>query len=124
MKRSLLIAGLALVAASVSHAKTPTSVTLTGPYVTMCNDKTNVADQNFCHGFGQGVYDMYLMSRHPKKAPHYVCPPAPGSKRDAVLQDFVVWANQNTQYANKSAADTLMRYLAQRYPCTTAKKPS
>jgi hypothetical protein len=124
MKKTLLIASLTLVAASVAHAETPSTVTLTGPYVAMCQNKTNIAEQNFCHGFGQGVYDTYLMSRHPEKAPPYVCPPAPGPKRTAVLEAFVVWANQNTQYTNKSAADTLIRYLADRFPCKNPKKGS
>jgi hypothetical protein len=124
MKKTFLFAGLALVAASAVHAETPATVTLTGPYVAMCQNKTSVAEQNFCHGFGQGVYDMYLMSRHPKKAPAYVCPPTPGPKRAEALEAFVVWANQNTQFADKSAADTLMRYLGERYPCQTAKKRS
>ena len=122
MKKILFVAGLTLVAASTAYAEAPASVTLTGSNVAMCQNTSNVAEQNFCHGFGQGVYDTYLMTRHPKSSPHFVCPPTPGPKRDAVLKEFVTWANQNTQYASKSAADTLMRYLANKYPCKTAKK--
>jgi hypothetical protein len=58
------------------------------------------------------------------ETPAYVCPPTPGPKRAEALEAFVVWANQNTQFADKSAADTLMRYLGERYPCQTAKKRS
>jgi hypothetical protein len=121
MNKSLLLAGLTIFAASAAHAAAPSGVTLTGQYVAMCQNKTSVSDQNFCHGFGQGVYDSYVMSRHPKKAPHYVCPPSPGPKRDAAIDAFVVWANQNTQYADQSAADSIMRYLATTYPCKTSK---
>lgn len=127
MKKTLLIAGLTagLTFGLSSFAQADTNspgVLLTAPYVAACQNKANAGDQNFCHGFGQGVYDMYLMSRHPKKAPAYVCPPTPGPKRAEVLDDFVAWASQNTQYADKSAADTLMRYLANRFPCETPKK--
>jgi hypothetical protein len=122
MKKTLLVAGLTLVASSTAFAETPAGVTLTAPYVAMCANTSNVAEQNFCHGFGQGVYDTYLMTRHPKKAPGFVCFSAPGPKRDAVLNQFVTWANQNPQYANMPASDTLLRYLGTTYPCKTAKK--
>lgn len=122
MKKVILMAGIALAAASTVQANPSHTVTLTAPYVAMCENKANVAEQNFCHGFGQGVYDTYLMSRHPKSAPHYVCPPDPAPKRSDVLAEFIVWANQNKQFADKSAADTIMRYLAGRYPCPAPKK--
>jgi hypothetical protein len=118
MKKFLIASGISLLALG-SAAATPagaSSVT-TESLVAMCKNKSNVAEQNFCHGYGQGVYDLYLANRHPKKNPPFVCIPNPGPTRQVVIDSFVDWAANNAQYAKASAADTLMRYLAGTYPC-------
>jgi hypothetical protein len=118
MKKLLMASGLSLLAAGASFATPANSeVVSTGALVSMCKNKASVAEQNFCHGFSQGVYDMYLVSRHPKRAPGFVCFPNPGPTRNVVIDAFVGWADNNPQYAKASAADTIMRYLAGTYPC-------
>jgi hypothetical protein len=118
MKKLLLASGLSLfVAGSVLATPASAEVVTTSALVSMCKNKANNAEQNFCHGFGQGVYDMYLASRHPTKNPPFVCFPNPGPTRNTVIDAFVGWAENNPKYATVSAADTIMRYLAGTYPC-------
>jgi len=70
MKNLLLASGLSLLVASATFAAPANSeIIATGAIVGMCKNKANAAEQNFCHGYSQGVYDMYLASRHPKKKP-------------------------------------------------------
>lgn len=126
MKKLLLAASLALIASSASYAQKtakpagapPKAETSTEAFVKMCNNKTNVAEQNFCHGFGQGVYETYLITRHPKNAKPFVCI-AGDSKatRQEHLDQFNAWATKNPQYNQMSAADTILRYLGETYPC-------
>lgn len=118
MKKLMLATGLSLFVAGATFATPAKSeIVTTSALVKMCQTKDNVADQNFCHGFSQGVYDMYAASRHPDRNPPFVCFPNPGPKRNTVINSFVSWAENNPQYAKTSAADTVMRYLAGTYPC-------
>lgn len=118
MKKTLWASGLSLLLASATFA-TPASseIVATSVFTGMCKNTTNVAEQNFCHGFSQGVYDMYLASRHPTKSPAYVCLPSPGPSRSAVIDAFVGWADNHPQFAKMPAADSIMRFLAGTYPC-------
>jgi len=53
--------------AAKSSSAIPKAHTSTEAFVQMCTNKADGAAQNFCNGFGQGVYETYLMTRHPKK---------------------------------------------------------
>lgn len=118
MKILLLASSLSLLAMSATFATPANSeVIATGALVSMCKNTANVAEQNFCHGYSQGVYDMYLASLHPKKNPAYVCFSNPGPSRNDVVGAFVGWAEKNAQFSKMPAADSIMRYLAGTYPC-------
>ncbi|MCD8494274.1 MAG: hypothetical protein LRY23_00325 [Burkholderiaceae bacterium] len=97
----------------VSHAANVS----TSEMVTICQDTGNAAAQNFCNGYAQGVYDMYVSGIHPTKNPPYVCFPNPGPKREDAIKGYVAWASKATEYSRLPAADTMMRYLATTYPC-------
>ena len=122
MKPALLMCSVVLAATSTaSLAKdTPKASTSTQQYVAMCQNKADSAAQNFCHGFGQGVYETYLITRHPKRAKHFVCIPEPGKSRQEMVNDFVAWSSKHPQFNNASAADTILRYLGETYPCKKA----
>ncbi len=122
MKPTLLICSAALALASgLAAAKdTPKAQTTTQQYVSMCNKKSDVAAQNYCHGFGQGVYEAYLITRHPQRAKNFICIPEPGEPREIVLSKFIAWSANHPQYNNMSAADTILRYLGETYPCKKA----
>lgn len=118
MKKLLLATSLSLLAASATFATPANSeVVSTSALAKMCKNTASVAEQNFCHGFSQGVYDMYLVSRHPTKAAPFLCFPNPGPSRNTVIEAFVGWADNNPQLAKTSAADSIMRFLAGTYPC-------
>lgn len=118
MKKLLLATGLSLLAASATFATPANSeVIATGALVSMCKNKANAAEQNFCHGFSQGVYDFYVASRHPTKNPPFVCIKTPHPTRGVVIDNFVAWSAANPKFNQASAADTLMRYMAGTYPC-------
>lgn len=102
---------------SKATAAIPKAHTSTETYVQMCANKTDVAAQNFCHGFGQGVYETYLITRHPKKAPAFICTESAGLTRQEHLDAFIKWTSANPKYNQLSAADTILRYLGENYPC-------
>jgi hypothetical protein len=117
MKKFLLASGVSLLTVmgglGVAHAS-PVS---TAEMVTICKDTGNNASQNFCNGYAQGVYDMYVADIHPTRNPAYVCFPKPGPARSDVIKGYVAWASKATQYGKLPAADSMMRYLATTYPC-------
>ncbi|NDY82827.1 hypothetical protein G3I67_06240 [Orrella sp. NBD-18] len=118
MKKVLLATCLTLVGAGASFAQTPPkAATSTEAYVKMCNNKQNMAEQNFCHGFGQGVYETYLISRHPKNAKPFICAGNSQKTRQEYIDGFGAWTAKNPQYNQMSAADTILRYLGESYPC-------
>ena len=70
-----------------------------------------------CEIYGQAVYDTYLVTRNPKTAPAFICVKQPAPTRKEVIQEYVKWAETNTKYANDPAADTILRFLAGKFPC-------
>ena len=122
MKPVLLVCSLALAMTSaVSAAKdTPKASTTTQQFVAMCQNKADGAAQNFCHGFAQGAYETYLITRHPQRAKHFICIPEPGQSRQDMINAFIGWSSNHPQFNNMSAADTILRYLGESYPCKKA----
>ena len=125
MKKTILIASTALLAVSAfaaAPAAQPTQrVTSTGEMVTLCKDKANAQVQSYCNGFGQGVYDSYLVTRHPKAAPSKICVKQPAPQRQQVLDEYVAWAEGKPQIKDMPAAESALRFLAERFPCQAAK---
>ncbi len=70
-----------------------------------------------CEIYGQAVYDTYLVTRNPKSAPEFICVKQPAPTRKEVIQEFVKWAETNTKYAADPAADSILRFLAGKFPC-------
>jgi hypothetical protein len=108
--------GIAGIAPAMAQQAPKASIT-TEQYVAYCNNKSDIAAQNFCHGFGQGVYETYVVSRHPKNAPHFVCLQPAGASRQQYIDGFVKWTAANARFNQLSAADTILRYLGETYPC-------
>ena len=117
MKKAIVAISLAFLASGAAQAQNNPGVTTTQTLAKTCSATSNASDQAFCHGFGQGVYETYVMSRHPKRSPEFICFKDKRPSRDQVMMDFVAWTAKNPQFADKSAADTLLRYLAGVYPC-------
>jgi len=125
VKKTILIASTALMsfsALAAAPATQPTQrVTSTTEIVQLCKDKANPQLQAYCNGFGQGVYDSYLVTRHPKTAPSKICVKQPAPQRQQVLDEYVAWAEANPAIGNMPAAESALRFLAERFPCQTAK---
>ena len=73
MNKHLALLCLALASATTSAQQAPAATTTTEKFVGLCASTADVAAQNFCHGYSQGVYETYLVTRHPQKAPAFVC---------------------------------------------------
>jgi hypothetical protein len=88
----------------------------------VCGDQSSPQPQIYCEVYGQGVYDSYLVTRHPKSAPAFICVVQPAPSRREVMNQFIDWVKQNPGYNTSPAADTLLRFLAVRFPCESSSK--
>ncbi|MBU3617988.1 Rap1a/Tai family immunity protein [Polynucleobacter sp. JS-Fieb-80-E5] len=86
----------------------------------VCGDQSTPEPQTYCDVYGQGVYDGYLVTRHPRKAPEFICVVQPAPSRREVMNQFMDWVKANSQYNTAPAADTLLRFLAVRFPCKSS----
>jgi hypothetical protein len=97
----------------------PNSDASTAAFVALCQSRADVEAQNFCFGFGEGVYQSFVMQRGPNAKPT-ICVPK-GMSRDTVLSEFLVWTQARPQYNGDYAAKTIIRFLSSRYPCAKTK---
>lgn len=118
MKKTFVVAAAALVSATAFAAPaTPTVKFIsTEQIVSMCKNKASAQDQGYCGGFGQGVYDGYLQMVNPKKGRQTICIPQ-DAKDPGIVEAFIKWAEANPKYNTKPAAEAVLNFLDQRYPC-------
>ncbi|APB98458.1 Rap1a/Tai family immunity protein [Polynucleobacter asymbioticus] len=91
----------------------------------VCGDQSSPTPQIYCDIYGQGVYDGYLVTRHPKNDPDFICVVQPAPTRREVMNQFVDWIKANPRYDTAPAADTFLRFLAVRFPCgSSAQSPN
>ena len=84
--------------------------------VDLCKNLDDIDGQNFCFGFGEGVYQAYLASRNPKLKPS-ICFSSNADSREVILQEFLAWNQANPQFSQDRAAKTLVRFFEAKYPC-------
>lgn len=122
MKKTLVVlAALGAISGTVqAQAQEQIKVLSTQELVTTCKLPASPESRSFCVGYTSGIYETYLATRHPQRAKPFICVNQPAPKRDDVIADFVKWAGENPQTADKPAAGTALGYLAMRFPC--AKK--
>lgn len=83
------------------------------------NDPNYAAAMGLCGGYVSGVLDYHLVdtgwsgNRHARR----VCLPAEHPTRFEAMQSLVSWDQSHQQYDNQPAADGVMRYFMQAYPC-------
>jgi hypothetical protein len=114
----LLASGL-ISTAALAQTPLPNSDASTAAFAALCQNRADVDAQNFCFGFGEGVYQSFLLQRGPNAKPS-ICLPK-GVSRDAVLAEFLLWTQARPQYNADYAAKTILRFLGSRYPCTKAQ---
>ncbi len=121
MKKVLILASAAAISVSAFAApaakQESVRVLSTADLVSVCKQKNDVQATSFCNGFGQGVYESYLVTRHPQKAPSKICVKQPAPERQQVLDEFLAWAEKNPQMNDKPAAEAALRFMAHRFPC-------
>jgi hypothetical protein len=117
LRRAALVFAATGVISTGAFAQTPlpNSDASTAAFVVLCQNRADVEAQNFCFGFGEGVYQSFVMQRSPGAKPT-ICVPK-GISRDTVLSEFLVWTQARPQYNGDYAAKTIIRFLSSRYPC-------
>ena len=100
-----------------AQANAPVKVLSTQELVNVCKLPASPESRSFCVGYSTAIYDTYLATRHPQRAKPFICVKQPAPSRDEVIADFVKWAGENPQTADKPAAGTALGFLAMRFPC-------
>jgi hypothetical protein len=114
----LFVTSCAIATGALAQTPLPNSDASTAAFVALCQNRADVEAQNFCFGFGEGVYQSFVMQRSPSAKPT-ICVPK-GMSRDTVLSEFLVWTQARPQYNAEYAAKTIIRFLSSRYPCAKA----
>ena len=99
-----------------AQSNLPKNDASTKALVELCQNVNDVDAQNFCFGFGEGVYQAYLANRNPKMKPS-ICFSAETGTRETILQEFLSWNQRNPQFNQERAAKTLVRFFEAQYPC-------
>ena len=115
----LFAASSAITTSALAQTPLPNSDASTAAFVALCQNRADIEAQNFCFGFGEGVYQSFVMQRGPNSKPT-ICMPQTVS-RDIALSDFLVWTQARPQYNGDYAAKTIIRFLSSRYPCAKTK---
>jgi hypothetical protein len=107
---------LLLQANAFSQVNLPKNDASTAALVELCKNLDDIDGQNFCFGFGEGVYQAYLANRNPKLKSG-VCFSSTSGTRGAILAEFLAWNQANPQFNQERAAKTLVRFFETNYPC-------
>jgi hypothetical protein len=119
-KLSIVLASLMMSASAAMAATGSTMAISTAELVSVCTDQSSPTPQIYCDIYGQGVFDGYLVTRHPKMGPGFICVVQPAPSRREVMSQFIDWVKLNPAYNSAPAADALLRFLAVRFPCNAS----
>jgi hypothetical protein len=116
-KISLAIStALLLQANTFAQSDMPKNDASTAALVELCKNLNDADAQNFCFGFGEGVYQAYLANHNSKQKPS-ICFSSETGTREVILQEFLTWNQNNPQFNRERAAKTLIRFFEAKYPC-------
>lgn len=88
----------------------------TAAFVELCRNQNDVDAQNFCFGFGEGVFQTYMTDR-PKQAQSEFCLPKGGDTREGILKSFLAWNQKTPQFNKDPATKSIIRFFKTQYPC-------
>ena len=117
MKKVLVVLAALGAFSGLAQAQEKIQVLSTQELVNVCKLPASPESRSFCGGYATSVYDTYLVTRHPQRAKPFICVKQPAPQRDVVIGEFVQWAGQNQQVADKPAAGVFLGFLADRFPC-------
>ena len=93
----------------------------TGDLVALCStppsDSAQAAAVSFCHGFALGAVTVELEHEQASRMAKLFCLPEPRPTVRQGIAAFVSWANASPARLSEPAADGLLRYLSETYPC-------
>ena len=96
-----------------------------GDLATICSakplDPRHDAKLNFCVGYAQGVTSAETeraLANQP--GARKFCIPPGGPSRIATMEAYAKWIQATPANANLPAADSLMKYMTERFPCKPA----
>lgn len=101
---------------AIAQNAMPANDASTAALVELCKNQNDFDAQNFCFGFGEGVYQAYLANRSSSAKPT-ICFPQQSGSRQVILEEFLKWNQANPQFNQERAAKSLMRFFMQSYPC-------
>ena len=116
MKKTILTASVAALALGFTSGAHANKALSTEELVSYCASKNSETFVN-CEIYGQAVYDTYLVYSQHRKSPKFICVKQPAPPRKDVIQEYVAWSNAHPKYAKDPAADTILRFLGERFPC-------
>lgn len=102
--------------AAMAQSTMPVNDASTAALVEVCKNTNDQDAQNFCFGFGEGVYQAHLANQS-AQSKQSICFTQTGDTREMVLQKFLKWNQSNPQFNQERAAKTLMRFFNQTYSC-------
>lgn len=100
----------------LSQTNLPKGDASTAALVDLCKNLDDLDGQNFCFGFGEGVYQAYL-ANHNTKMKSNICFAGNTGTREEILRKFLAWTQANPQFNPERAAKTLVRFFEAKYPC-------
>jgi hypothetical protein len=116
-KISLVISAILLLQLNAfAQTNLPKNDASTAALIELCKNSNDVDAQNFCFGFGEGVYQAYLAKHNSKQKPS-ICFSSEAGSREVILQEFLAWNQKNPQFNQERAAKTLIRFFEAKYPC-------
>jgi len=121
MNKLTAVLTVLLMSGTSSAFAAPNRAISTEELVNVCNERPGSEKHTYCDAYGQGVYDAYLVTRHPKGAPAFICVVQPAPSRAEVMDQYVEWVKLNPVHHKGPAADSLLRFLAVRFPCETSE---
>jgi len=116
-KISLVISAVLLLQVNTfAQSDLPKNDASTAALVELCKNLNDADAQNFCFGFGEGVYQAYLANRNSKQKTS-ICFSSETVTREVILREFLTWNQSNPQFNRERAAKTLIRFFEAKYPC-------
>jgi hypothetical protein len=112
--RTTLAIAFALSIFTVNAAKADEAISTT-EMLTYCEGTGG--SEVTCEIYAQAVYDTYRVLVATAELPAIVCVKQPAPSRKEVIQAYVTWAKADAQVADQPAAQTMLRFLTQRFPC-------
>lgn len=115
MKTPIITALVSALAISFSTGAKAEQAISTAELLTYCKGKDGAFVT--CEIYGQAVYDTYLAMSADKLAPAMICVKQPAPSRTEVIQSYVKWADADAKTADQPAAQTILQFLSQQFPC-------